>query len=172
MHGKNTWSMLLKKRREEQLTMTEDMRRIAILPTLLQLYCADLRRFAQRSVDDVSQSQPAFRPRRQCHDAVVVLRSFIERKTTSNWRQPVLIAYGGLPESYDNLRNSLAWRRLLDTGPPEIIVAAAIRETRTCRCGIKMCNIVTKTMPRFKSLCQGKPPLLFTHIIDVAISCF
>ena len=59
---------------------------------------------------------------------VFVLRALIEKSI--EWRLPIYVADGDLPKAYDNARHSLACRRLVDKGFPEIIVAATIRETR------------------------------------------
>ena len=102
MHGKSMWSTLLGRRK---INMPKDMRLVAILPTLLKLYCAVLLKMVQGSLDNLCQWQFAFRPKRQCHDVVFVLRMLIEKSI--EWRQPIFIADGDLPKAYDNVKHSL-----------------------------------------------------------------
>ena len=110
---------------KKQINIPKDMRPIAILPTLLKLYCAACCAYCKaRCVISASGN---------LHSAlggnVTTLSSYSGRSLKNmEWKQPVSIADGDLPKVYDNVRYSLACRRLVDKGFPEIIVAATIRK--------------------------------------------
>ena len=148
------------------------LRHIALVSCLYKLFCLCQQLLLGPMLEDLSEYQFAFRPKRQCGEVIFMLRQLCEK--TNEWQMPIFILDGDLPKAYDNTGHGLTARRLVHRGFPMCVVASIIRETRRSKCHVKLGSLRTEAIVRGKSLCQGSSdaPKIFNHVIDEDIVAF